>query len=74
MTHSRYGSPELQAMVLARAIEKQKVQQPLTSNQIDAIENKVYMSTTNKGKSKYDYVTSLVRAVEASHGIKGASL
>jgi hypothetical protein len=45
--------------------------QPLTLNQIDAIENKVYMSTTNKGKPKYEYAVALVRAVEAAHEIKG---
>lgn len=49
-------------------------QQPLTLNQIDAIENKVYMATTNKSKPKYEYALALVRAVEQAHGIKGVSL
>ena len=43
---------------------------PLSFNEITAIEEKVYMRTTHKGKSEFDYANALIRATEAAHGIK----
>lgn len=43
---------------------------PLTINEITAIEEKVYMQTTHKGKPAFEYAHALIRAVEAAHGIK----
>lgn len=47
--------------------------EPLTFEQIDAIENKVYMNTTHKGRPMFEYVNAIIRAVEAHHSI-GAKL
>ena len=44
--------------------------QPLTLNEISAMEEKVYMRTTHKGKPLFEYAQALIRAVEAAHGIK----
>jgi hypothetical protein len=44
--------------------------QPLTINEITAIEEKVYMQTTHKGKPAFEYAHALIRAIEAAHGIK----
>ena len=44
--------------------------QPLTINEITAIEEKVYMQTTHKGKPAFEYAHALIRAVEAAHDIK----
>ena len=43
---------------------------PLTLNAMTAIEEKVYMQTTHKGKPSFEYAQSLIRAVEAAHNIK----
>jgi hypothetical protein len=43
---------------------------PLTLNAMTAIEEKVYMKTTHKGKPSFEYAQSLIRATEAAHGIK----
>ena len=43
---------------------------PLTLNAMTAIEEKVYMQTTHKGKPSFEYAQSLIRATEAAHGIK----
>jgi hypothetical protein len=43
---------------------------PLTFNEITAIEEKVYMQTTHKGKPAFEYAHALIRAVEAAHDIK----
>jgi hypothetical protein len=43
---------------------------PLTFNEITAIEEKVYMQTTHKGKPAFEYAHALIRAVEAAHNIK----
>ena len=43
---------------------------PLTLNSMTAIEEKVYMQTTHKGKPSFEYAQSLIRAVEAAHNIK----
>jgi hypothetical protein len=43
---------------------------PLTINEITAIEEKVYMQTTHKGKPAFEYAHALIRAVEAAHDIK----
>jgi hypothetical protein len=46
--------------------------EPLTFNQIDTLENRVYMQTTHKGRPMFEYVNAIIRAVEAHHGITGA--
>jgi hypothetical protein len=43
---------------------------PLSFNEITAIEEKVYMRTTHKGKPAFEYANALIRATEAAHGIK----
>ena len=43
---------------------------PLTLNAMTAIEEKVYMQTTHKGKPSFEYAQSLIRAIEAAHNIK----
>jgi len=43
---------------------------PLSFNEITAIEEKVYMRTTHKGKPAFEYAHALIRAVEAAHNIK----
>jgi hypothetical protein len=43
---------------------------PLTLNAMTAIEEKVYLQTTHKGKPSFEYAQSLIRATEAAHGIK----
>jgi hypothetical protein len=49
---------------------KKAQRKPLTLNAMTAIEEKVYMQTTHKGKPSFEYAQSLIRAVEAAHGIK----
>ena len=44
--------------------------QPLTLNEMSAIEEKVYMQTIHKGKPSFEYAHALIRATEAAHGIK----
>ena len=48
--------------------------EPLTINQIDAIENKAYMKTTHKGRPRFEYVNAIIRAVEAHHKIAAKHL
>jgi hypothetical protein len=43
--------------------------EPLTFDQIDALENRVYMQTTHKGRPMFEYVNAIIRAVEKHHGI-----
>jgi hypothetical protein len=43
---------------------------PLTLNAMTALEEKVYMQTTHKGKPSFEYANALIRATEAAHGIK----
>ena len=43
--------------------------QPLTLNEMSAIEEKVYMQTTHKGKPSFEYAQALIRATEAAHNI-----
>ena len=42
---------------------------PLTLNEISAMEEKVYMRTTHKGKPLFEYAQALIRATEAAHNI-----
>jgi hypothetical protein len=54
----------------AAAQPAQPVQrQPLTLNEMTAIEEGVYMQTTHKGKPLFEYAQALMRAVEATHNI-----
>lgn len=62
---------------LSKCSKAQKVavpdkREPLTFDQIDALENRVYMQTTHKGRPMFEYVNAIIRAVEAHHGITGA--
>jgi hypothetical protein len=50
--------------------KKAAERKPLTLNSMTAIEEKVYMQTTHKGKPSFEYAQSLIRATEAAHGIK----
>jgi hypothetical protein len=43
---------------------------PLSFNEVTAIEEKVYMKTTHKGRPAFEYAQALIRATEAAHGIK----
>ena len=59
---SQYGSPELQEMIVARAIEKDRAAQPavpLTDDQISAIGSKIFPSTWNPRHVEF------ARAIEA---------
>jgi hypothetical protein len=49
---------------------KKAQRKPLTLNAMTALEEKVYMQTTHKGKPSFEYAQSLIRATEAAHGIK----
>ena len=57
---------EVDRLIAAKAPKRQ----PLTLNEISAMEEKVYMRTTHKGKPLFEYAQALIRAVEAAHGIK----
>jgi hypothetical protein len=56
----------LKHMVIATPPQRK----PLSFNEITAIEEKVYMQTTHKGKPAFEYANALIRAIEAAHGIK----
>ena len=45
--------------------------QPLTEEEFDKIENRVYCRTREKGKPLGVYVRELCRAIERAHGITG---
>jgi hypothetical protein len=53
--------------------KKAAQRKPLTLNAMTAIEEKVYMQTTHKGKPSFEYANALIRATEAAHGIKEQS-
>ena len=55
---------------LLRPAAQPAQRKPLTINEITAIEEKVYMQTTHKGKPAFEYAHALIRAVEAAHDIK----
>lgn len=60
----------LQLVARVEAQPTQPERQPLTLNEISAMEEKVYMRTTHKGKPLFEYAQALIRATEAAHGIK----
>lgn len=61
-------SPLLTHMMNKRTTPPKR--QPLTLNEMSAIEEKVYMQTIHKGKPSFEYAHALIRATEAAHGIK----
>ena len=69
---SQYGSPELQALILASAIEKAAPQapavQPLKSERIFEMIPSAYGGDVYIGYSKGDFF-KFARAIEAAHGI-----
>jgi transketolase C-terminal domain/subunit len=56
---------EVDRLIAAKAPKRQ----PLTLNEISAMEEKVYMRTTHKGKPLFKYAQALIRATEAAHNI-----
>ena len=64
-------SPLLTHMMNKQTTPPKEQPKPLTLNEMTAIEEKVYMQTTHKGKPSFEYAQALTRAVEAAHGIKG---
>jgi hypothetical protein len=71
MNVGRYLRGEDRHVGTARTTQPQPPQRkPLSFNEITAIEEKVYMRTTHKGKPAFEYAHALIRATEAAHGIK----
>jgi hypothetical protein len=68
-----FGSSHAIALVVQDTTPPLPVQperKPLTLNEMTAIEEKVYMKTTHKGKPSFEYAHALIRSTEAAHGIK----
>ena len=59
----------LHGLVLQHTAPPQR--QPLTEEEFDKIENRVYCRTREKGKPLGVYVRELCRAIERAHGIGG---
>ena len=66
--------PDIKKAIKAIAAAKQALaqpeqRQPLTDDEMSALEEKVYMQTKHKGATSFEYAQALIRAVEGAHNI-----